>query len=304
MGMHDTIQWIKAQLVASEGLLSTVENHPMMKFSIEKRIESLKEELSLLQNSNIEEPKLRLLFSGKSVYGSKGIKASFVSKTIYPIQELIKTQTAIIKSGNNIGKRGKVKKSAIAELYLTSLSTGSFGYELSMVKNEELFDVEDVSNAIKKVITVIEETSISDESFRKVIEDLPKRTLNNLKNFFQELANEGSILKIESGSKYVEISSDNIKLSYARVSETEYKEKNITVKGIFKGILLDSGRFESLDNEGRLIKGIISEDITEDIATQYNKEFTNEECMIEILETVTLFKNERNKTSYELIKVN
>lgn len=303
MGIHDTILNLKAQIIETEHLLSMVDKHPIMKLSLEDRLNTLKEELDLLQQKKEEESKMRLLFSGKAVFGSVGIKADFVSKTIKPIQELIKTQTAIIKSGNVVGKRGKVKKGSIAELYLTALPTGSFGYELSMLEGKELFDEEDVSNSIREIIDMIEAASESDDAFQRVIENSPKRTLTHLNTFFKELANEESILKMESGDKYVELSEDKVKLGYQRVSSAQYQETPIQIIGIFKGILLDSGKFEIADEDGKKYSGYISEDLSEDEAINYNKEYTNEKCSIMVQENVTTFSSGYRKINYELIQI-
>lgn len=303
MSIHDTILNLKAQIIEAERLLSIAGEHPMMTYSLGKRLEILREELSEIEKNNVEEAKLRLLFSGKAVLGSIGIKADFVSKTIKPIQELIKTQTAIIKSGNDIGKRGKVKKGSIAELYLTALPTGSFGYELSMLEGKELFDEEDVSNSIREIIDMIEAASESDDAFQKVIENSPKRTLIHLNTFFKELANEESILKMESGDKYVELSEDKVKLGYQRVSSAQYQETPIQIAGVFKGILLDSGKFEITDEDGKKYSGYLSEDLSEDEAINYNKEYTNEKCSIMVQENVTTFSSGYRKISYELIQI-
>lgn len=303
MSIHDTILNLKAQIIETEHLLSIVGEHPMMKLSLEKRLKILKTELAEIEKEHIEESKMRLLFSGKAVFGSVGIKADFVSKTIKPIQELIKTQTVIIKSGNVVSKRGKVKKGSITELYLTALPTGSFGYELSMLEGKELFDEEDVSNSIREIIDIIEAASESDDAFQKVIENSPRRTLTHLKTFFKELANEESILKMESGDKYVELSEDKVKLGYQRVSSAQYQETPIQITGVFKGILLDSGKFEIADKDGKKYSGSISEDLSEDEAINYNKEYTNEECSIIVQENVTTFSSGYRKINYELIQI-
>ena len=303
MGIHDTILNLKAQIIETEHLLLIVGEHPIMKLSFEDRLNLLKNELNLLQKKKEEEAKIRLLFSGKAVFGSVGIKADFVSKTIKPIQELIKTQTAIIKSGSIIEKKGKIRKDSISELYLTALPTGSFGYELSMLQGKELFDEEDVSNSIREIIYMIESVSESDDAFQQVIENSPKRTLTHLKAFFKELSNEESILKMESGDKYVELSEDKVKLGYQRVSSAQYEESPVQIIGVFKGILLDSGKFEIADEDSRKYSGYISEDLSEDEAINYNKEYTNEKCSIMVQENVTIFSSGYRKVNYELIQI-
>ncbi|MFZ0597172.1 MAG: hypothetical protein WAM46_09340, partial [Flavobacterium sp.] len=142
MSLFWEIEQIKAQILDTERILALVSGHPIMSKSIIEKLKFLKERLARLPKDSIE-PKIRFLFSGGAVKGSIGIKSNFVSKTIKPIQELIKTQTALVRFGD-VGKRGKTKKSANSEMYLTALPIGSFGIELSQLESYDLFDENDV----------------------------------------------------------------------------------------------------------------------------------------------------------------
>lgn len=302
MSLHNILQNLKTQIIETERMLSIVGNHPIMSVSLNKKLHALKEELANLP-SEVTESKITLLFSGKAVVGSLGIKSDFVSKTIKPICELIKIQTALIKCGGDIGKRGKVKKNNLADLYLSALPTGSFGYELSLLESKELFDEEDVAASMKSVITIIESTTKSNDDFEKIIENVPPRYLANLSSFLKEVSEEDSILKMESGNLYIKLSEIEVKNGYIRTSSTYLDEKKITIPGRFKGILLDSCRFEIESADGQLIKGYVSEDISEEEAIRYNKEFSNEECNIILEESIITYNGQRRKITYELIQI-
>lgn len=108
---------------------------------------------------------------------------------------------ALLRFGS-VGKRGPAKNAGDTELYLTALPTGSFGVELSQLETTDLFSSVDVSESIKQVITLIANTASTDEMFEAAIKNIPKRNLGNLKKFLYEIANENSILKVESSESH------------------------------------------------------------------------------------------------------
>ena len=301
MSVFWEIERIKAQILDTERMLELVGDHPLMSESLKDKINNLKEKLSAFSTDLIE-PKIRLLFSGDAVKGSLGIKSKFVSKTIKPIQELIKTQTALVRFGA-VGQRGKAKNSANSELYLTSLPTGSFGVELSQLEHNDLFDEQDVSKAIKQVVDLIGASTESDESFEKAVENTPKRNLTNLKSFLKTVSDANSILKVETGSFGVNISEKEIKEGYERVNATDNQEDEIFVNGILRGFLLDSGKFEILTEQGEPITGIIYPEIPEEQLIEYDKKYLNKKCRIHLLTHKTTFITGREKISYELVEI-
>ena len=185
MSLYRKIQSIKAQIVDTERLLEMVLDHPLMSEGLAERLSLLKQELENLPKESFE-PRIQLLFSGNAVVGSQGIKSTFVSKTLTPFQEMVKTQVALVRFGK-VGKRGQAKKGANTELYLTALPVGSFGVELSQLESNDLFDSMDVSKAMKDVMTLVLNSATDDETFEASIEQTPKRNLTNLKKFLQEI---------------------------------------------------------------------------------------------------------------------
>lgn len=276
-------------------------DHPLMSEGFAERLTWLNQELEKLPKEAFE-PRVQLLFSGNAVIGSQGIKSSFVSKTITPFQEMVKTQVALVRFGK-VGKRGQAKKGANTELYLTALPVGSFGVELSQLQNTDLFDSLDISKAMKEVMTLVVDSATNDETFEASIEKTPKRNLTNLKKFLQEIVDESSVLKMESSELGVELSKEQIVEAYQRVSLTVDEENEIIINGIFRGLLLDSGKFEIQDEEGKRISGFISEDLDEEQLIEYDKTFLNTNCIIHLRIHKTKFKTGNEKTDYELLEI-
>jgi len=301
MSLYRKIQSIKAQIVDTERLLEMVLDHPLMSEGLAERLSLLKQELENLPKESFE-PRIQLLFSGNAVVGSQGIKSTFVSKTLTPFQEMVKTQVALVRFGK-VGKRGQAKKGANTELYLTALPVGSFGVELSHLESNDLFDSMDVSKAMKDVMTLVVNSATDDETFEASIEQTPKRNLTNLKKFLQEITDENSVLKMESGELGIELPKEKIVEAFQRVSATIDEETELIINGTFRGLLLDSGKFEIQDEEGKRISGFISEEIEEDQLVEYDKTFLNSNCIIHLRVHKTKFKTGNEKTDYELLEI-
>lgn len=301
MSLFRDIQFIKAQIVDTERLLELVIDHPLMSFGYKEKLNQLKKELEELPKVDFD-PSVQLMFSGNAVIGSQGIKSAFVSKALAPFQEMVKTQVSLVRFGN-VAKMGQAKNSTKTELYLTALPTGSFGVELSQLENKTLFDSQEISTAMKKVITLISETSIDDQTFENSIENVPKRNLTNLKKFLKEVTEENSILKMECNEVGFEINTEKVIEAYNRVSATNTDDKDDIINGIFRGLLLDSGRFEFQNQEGRKLSGFISEDLSEDELINYDKNFLNQNCELHLKIHKTTFKTGNEKIEYELLEI-
>lgn len=301
MSLFKKIEKLKAQIVDTERLLEMVIDHPLMAAGITEKLNNLKNELENLPKSIID-PKVQLLFSGNAVIGSQGIKSSFISKTLKPFQEMVKTQAALVRFGK-VGQRGQTKKGPNTDLYLTALPVGSFGVELSQLQTDQLFDGEEISDAMKQVIHLVNSTSLDDETFETAIENTPKRNLSNLKKFLKEVYKEKSLLKMECGELGIEIPEEKVVEAYTRVSETIDEQNEEFVSGIFRGILLDSGKFEMQDNEGNKISGFISQELSEEELVNYDKEYLNKQCKFHVQIHRTTFKTGKERIDYELLGI-
>ncbi|MBO0953119.1 hypothetical protein [Fibrella forsythiae] len=300
MSLYNKKQNLKTQIVATKALLEKVNGHPLMSIGLNAKLSEIQEELNSLPEEN-SEPKVQLLFSGDAVSGSEGIKSIFVSKAIPPFQELVKSSLSKIK-----GKRARKGERALrlksSELFITALPRGSFGIELSQLEPSEAVDGIDISDAIKNVITLISNAT-SDDNFKLNRETVTKIELVNLKRFLKEIAEENSILKMNSGDFSFEISKEKIVDAYQRVSATIDKESVIKLDGIFRGILLESRKFEFLriDN-GKRISGSISKEINNSDLTEY-KSFIDSHCEFHLKTYEVVYQTGGERTEYELLGI-
>ncbi|WKL48340.1 hypothetical protein Q1W71_00905 [Flavobacterium pectinovorum] len=291
-------KFLLSQLNETKRLLSLVESDVLMSYNFNQKIKELEVEIAEIPD-DLKSPTVKLLFSGSAVKGSEGIKTSFISKTLQPFQELVKTQAAILRHGG-IGKRGKTKGAEYSELYLTALPRGSFGVELSQMESYDLFGEEEVAEAISKVIDIVEATTKDEQTFEEMLESLPSRNLTSLKSFLKNIDEENSILKMESGSREVEISKEKIHLGFERINHYIIEDQELVLTGILRGVLLEGGVFEFIDDEtGYTYKGHVSSDISEDKI----ENLLNKHCQVHLKEYRTQFISGKNKTLYELLDV-
>lgn len=88
--------------------------------------------------------------------------------------------------------------------------------------------------------------------------------------------------------------------AYDRVAATVTATKEIQLDGVFKGILLESWRFDFLTQDGHKISGKIDENLTPEQAADLNREFFNCRCVATLDKTTVLFKNGRERTTHAL----
>lgn len=173
---------------------------------------------------------------------------------------------------------------------------------MSLLNPKDLFEEEEVAQSIKSVISIISDVSDSDETCNNRIQTLPARGLGFLNSFFKEVSSNNSILKIESGSEYIELSPTQVKRSYSRVSSTICKEE-VSEKAFFKGALIDTGKIEISTPFGLKINGDVSPDLTQEEIAQYNRDFSNEECIVTLMKFTTIFHNGNERITYELVNI-
>ncbi len=294
-------EFLQSQIAETQRMWEMVKDHPLMAKSFETKLVDLKQQLDKIPG-DLKEARIKLLFSGKAVLGSLGIKSIFVSKTVKPFQELVKTEVAMVRYGN-VGQRGVAKKSLDSNLYLTALPRGSFGIELSHLNPSDLFNEKDISEAISNIMDLIESSASSDEAFEDVITRTPVRNINNLKKFLKVVVDENSILKMESGSKQLLLKERDVSEAFERVDSTSTEEGEEVIQGTLRGVMLESGKFEVADEKGIIITGPISEQLSEDAIFEFDRQYLNQVCEIHLKVTTKTFKTGRSKSNYKLLDI-
>lgn len=294
-------EYITVQLLETQRMLEMVGDHPIMSASLKQKEKTLLEQLRKIP-VDIKDTKVVLLFSGNPVKGSIGIDAAFIGKVALPFQNMVTADFAHRVDGK-VGKRGALNKQDESRLFLTALPRGSFGIELSKLESNDLLEDNQMSDSLAHVTKLIEASTKSDEDFAAELEGTTPRTINSLKEFFKVVSDDQAGVTIESGGIRCELDPARVKNGYERVSGTSTTEYERTVNGVLKGILLESWKFDFIDEGGKTITGRIDENLTEDQVTNFITHYFNKPCKAILKEGKVLFKNGSERISYILSSI-
>lgn len=295
--------WLQRQLAEMKEVLNQNIDSPLMRASLENRITSLCSEIETMGSIEYYDTTLRLWFGGEAVYGSRGIFSDFASKTSVLLSNMIAAKYTEITSGTPLdSERGKIRGIGKGKMYISNVLHGSFGYEMGWVRND-LFSEQDASQAIGKVINLIDLAAKNEERLEEALKSESPRTVSYLRNFYKTVSESSNILKMESGLHHTELSKAELQVGYSRVKQTNVTENYYTIVARLSGIFTDSGSFEFIDENGHRKVGNTNEDLDDEQLTEYARLYTNKECKIVIKEYKESPAYGKPKVTYELIQI-
>jgi hypothetical protein len=298
MSLRSTRDQLKIQILETERLVESLADHPVMSYSFQKRLEQLKNQLAELPIS-AKEPTVTLQFSGKPVHGSVGIDANFLGKVLLPFQKMVHAD--LVQRGyGKVGNRGQLKSAEDARLFLTALPRGSFGVELSKMDSGKSFDEDQVSDSLAHISKLIDSSAKSDEDFASTLDDVSARTLQGLRQFLKIVSEDEAGLIIESGGIRSSLDAQEVINAYHRVAETVTKQEEVEVKGVLKGILLESWRFDFVTDHQQTITGTLGAELAEKQVADFAALFFNKPCTALLQKTIVVLKSGRIKESFSL----
>jgi hypothetical protein len=293
--------FLKVQLLDTQRLLESAGQHPLMSVALKERERELREKIAALPLGN-KEARTVLFFSGDPVQGSVGIDASFAGRVLEPFQSMVMADYADRWHGA-VGSRGRRSGEANSRLILTALPRGSFGLELTRADNGEFFEeIEEnqLADTLAHVTKLVESSARSDEDFAAELDRTAPRVIQNLREFLEVVAKGKAGLRLESGDFRCSINPVEANEAFDRVSGTITNDADVKIPGVFKGVLLESWKFDFVSDEGHQIGGRIDENLTEDRVIALNLEFFNKGCAASFAKTTVLFRNGRVRTTYTL----
>lgn len=288
--------FLKTQLLETDRLIEMTGDHPVMSFGLVQRKEELEEELHALPMGH-KEPRTVLFFSGEPVVGSVGIDANFAGRVLAPFQNMVMSEHAQRWHGT-LGSRGRRTGEQESRLILTGLPRGSFGLELTKAANDEFFEEEQLADTLAHVTRLIESASRSDEDFASELNETSPRVIQSLRDFLKVVSDGRAGLQMESGDFRCTLDPVKASEAFQRVSDTVTKEERVEERGVFKGLLLESWRFDFVNEAGHKITGKLDNDLTQEQAVTMGRDFLEQSCVADLLKTTILFKNGRQRTSY------
>lgn len=291
-------EFLKAQLVETKSLRALAGTHPVMSLAYGEREKEIEDQIAALPLGN-KEARTVLFFSGEPVQGSMGIDASFAGRVLEPFQSMVMADYADRWHGV-VGSRGKRRGEANSRLLLTALPRGSFGMELTRAENDELFEEDQLADTLAHVTKLVESAARSDEDFASELDETAPRVIQNLKGFLEVVSKGRAGLRLESGDFRCNLTPIEAGEAYSRVAGTITKDELMDAQGIFRAALLESWRFDFINDDGQKISGKIDEDLTGEQVSNLSREFLDRPCIASLVKTTLLFKNGRVRTTYVL----
>ncbi|MCC6240551.1 MAG: hypothetical protein IT448_09665 [Phycisphaerales bacterium] len=292
--------FVQGQILEMDRLLELAGNHPLMAPGLRQRKQELEQELRTLPQAG-KQPRTVLFFTGQPVMGSRGIDAEFAAKVLEPFLEMVKTQYAATKHGN-VGARGPRRDEGEAKLLLTGLPRGSFGLELSQPDPQDLFAGEHLADVLVRLTEVIKSAGESDEGFAVAMTEASPRVLHRLKDFFKVVADNQADVRVVSGDLECRLNHGQVAQAFERVSGTKTREQDAEKQGIFRGVTLDSRRFDFHADDGEPITGRVGDDVS-DGALEEMPALTNQHCTARLKETIIETRSGATRTRYELLQL-
>ena len=298
MEYNPRIASLQGQLEAVEQMLSSTSNI-LMRTSLENRVALLEQQIETAASSSIDVARFDVWFSGRGVYGSQGISAVFMRDTMQALMGMI--QSSARDKVRRLREEHRKASMPRGQFYVTALTHGSFGYELAY-KDEQgsLFDDPAIVDSIRGTMSVIETATKGHLEMEQLIHEQPIRMVSNLKDLFTTLKKQGSTLRMESGSRALMLDSTHVSQGYDNICLSDIIEKDEQVVAVFKGSLIESGKFEYTDAEGHLVRGHMSEDLSGEQIASLNRRYSGEECCLQIVRRIVSYSSGRKKENVEL----
>jgi hypothetical protein len=291
-------EFLKVQLIETKRLKELVGDHPLMSVSFAEREQELQEKIAALPLGS-KEARTILFFSGDPVQGSVGIDASFAGRVLEPFQSMVMADYADRWHGV-VGSCGRRPGETQSRLLLTGLPRGSFGLELARADNDELFEEGQLADTLAHVTKLVEAAARSDEDFAAELDETAPRVIQNLHEFLEVIAKGKAGLRLESGDFRCTMNPVEANDAFNRVAGTITNDELVKLPGVFKGVLLESWKFDFVTDENHSVGGKIDENLTEEQVIALNREFFNGRCLASLLKTTVLFKNGRVRTTHTL----
>jgi hypothetical protein len=234
-----------------------------------QRLKRLENELLIVAEQIALQPAcVALLFGGVPVSGSNGIQLRFAAQAVEQFQKII-TQRYASKENGKLASRGRVPGGSAANLLVTNIARGSFGFVL-----ESQGSSVEVEQALKTVFDdvalTLEALAVGrDQDLVNGPEAVDDRQLTTLKDFVKLLDDEGATLRLVEREREVELNRTSIARARSLLDTLEIQERRDEIDGVIVGWAQYGHRFELRQlNELPVITGSVDPALMEQVQLQ------------------------------------
>lgn len=254
------MQFLQADLAQAQQLLSGSQSYddPIGEHQYTQRVARLERELAELVQRAARAPiGVALFFGGRPVVGSYGIKAAFGTQAVGKFQKLVSQRYAAAEMGP-LSSRGRVPMSEDAQLLVTDVVRGSFGFVLqgSEPANGDAL----LRQVVDEVADTLSRMAAPDDAlFDEASAGVDNRQLGALKEFFKLLDDEGASLRVVEGERDFELTAQAVQRARQRAEALVIEDRVETLQGELIGWAEYSLRFElRLHGDLSVVVGTVS----------------------------------------------
>lgn len=256
----------RAELTGLRQLLVSATDDVFEKPLLQSKIAAREGELRELERDPvISPPDTELLFGGRAVSGSLGIDAKFASQILEAYQDMVSNHYG---ARLHPGMRGAGRRPGEQEsrLFLTALPRGSFGLRLTQPQPEDFLIAQHVGEAMEELTSLVESAAAGDAAFAQGVERFHPRVLIPLGRFLDTLTNREASVTIRSGRRETSLRPEQVRAARTRVAATDTVAEEITLLGVFRGVLLESWKFDFVPDGQQAISGALADSVSDEEA--------------------------------------
>ncbi|MFP4192199.1 MAG: hypothetical protein ACLFU6_09035 [Candidatus Hydrogenedentota bacterium] len=305
MPLKLTVDSLKAEAAGLQQLLDEASQvgDIVGELQYKERLEEIASELAELADSDTHLASVAMFFSGKPVVGSRGISADFAGKLLESYQDIVSKAFAKAEVGV-LGERGRIPLKQSADLMVTGLTHGSFGFVLEELADQtEPYDA-DLKEILSSVSDLLQHLGAENENdFDSAVEDLDPRSLGALREFFKGLDTAGAQVRFVEDAREFSLDKKAVHRGRVRTEAIEIDERTEIINGVLMGFLPDHKKFELRDDAGTTIYGTVSKEAAEQFvrAVQHHAAVIGEPCEAEFIVREVRPLNRPPRLNYRLV---
>lgn len=299
MNTYDQQTFALRQVAAVDRFFPDVDSHPLMGPLTRQRREEFARQAA---EAPAAAPRGRqvMFFTGEPVLGTQGVDVQFATQILEHFQQMVKTQYAFSKHGR-VSDRARQQSAQEARLLLTGTPRGSFGLELTAPPSEDMIQSVQLSDTLVTLNAAIKAAAEDDEAFARAVEGVAARVFPRMKRFFKTLADNRAGLRMQSGSLEFSLPTDKLSAAAERVASVSTIQEEVVLTGTFRGVTLDTGRFDFAAEDGTVISGNTADTVDENAAEGFMK-FFNRHCHATLHKTTVMTRGKKRE-QFELYSV-
>lgn len=252
--------YIAAQLASVKRMLATLpENDFLGRVGFESKRQQLEHQLLEAQTIPENRAQVALYFGGEPVVGSSGIEATFGTNVVWSFQDMLTKVWGAI-DGADLPQMGPIKDKDQAQLHITNVVHGSFGFVLEELSDgtQPMFETP-LAKAAEQVADYITTfTDENDATFSQMIEGLNFRVFQSMRDFFGHLHKGKATFRLVEHERDQQFDHLAVERAWYRAEASDVKEERIELTGKLLGVIPVKGRFELEPDAGQVIEGKVA----------------------------------------------